>query len=182
MEEKPRQMWPEKDRGDPGLLLPTGVAGTAQGTNAMDESRVGDDTASHNTTETETVGKPPSVAHTTGTRATPAGVRATPVGIRATPRGQGYACRDLGARTPPHAPLIHVGRAEHEQTARQAPRPEAQLGKEVGDDHADPSLDDRRRASPCAGCGDRGVAQPGTAQQEGPAHAGSGSPRKRGAS
>lgn len=34
-----------------------------------------------------------------------------------------------------HAPLVHVGGPEHQQSASSAPRPEAQLSEEVGDDH-----------------------------------------------
>lgn len=59
----------------------------------------------------------------------------------------------------PYAPLIHIGRAQYEQAALQAPRPEAQLGKEVGDDHPDPGLARRKQGPPERG---RGGTQPHT--------------------
>lgn len=40
-----------------------------------------------------------------------------------------------------HTPLIHVGRSKHKKPSTDTPGPEAQLGKQVGEDHPDPSLE-----------------------------------------
>lgn len=41
----------------------------------------------------------------------------------------------------PHSPLIHVGGSQHEEPTTDAPRPEAQLSKQIGEDHPYSSLD-----------------------------------------
>lgn len=57
-------------------------------------------------------------------------------------------------RSRAHAPLIHVGRSEHQQSTASAPGPEAQLSKQIGHDHPYPSLGDTAvNVTPCRAWG-----------------------------
>lgn len=60
--------------------------------------------------------------------------------------------RNLRCPSPsqPHAPLIYIGRSKHKKTSSSTPRPEAQLSKQVGKDHPNPSLGEGKRKLSCA--------------------------------
>lgn len=60
--------------------------------------------------------------------------------------------RDLGCLSPsqPNIPLIHIGRSKHKEASSSTPRPEAQLSKQVGKDHPNPSLGEGKGELSCA--------------------------------
>jgi hypothetical protein len=66
-------------------------------------------------------------------------------------KGPNFLSRDLGSPSPsqPHAPLIHIGRSKHKKASSSTPRPEAQLSKQVGKDHPNPSLGEGKRKLYC---------------------------------
>lgn len=66
--------------------------------------------------------------------------------------GPKFPSRDLGCPSPsqPHTPLIHIGRSKHKKASSSTPRPEAQLSKQVGKHHPNPSLGEGKRKLSCA--------------------------------
>lgn len=62
-------------------------------------------------------------------------------------KGPNFPSRDLRCLSPsqPHAPLIHIGRSKNKKASSSTPRPEAQLSKQVGKDHPNPSLGEGKR-------------------------------------
>lgn len=60
--------------------------------------------------------------------------------------------RDLGCLCPSQSniPLIHIGRSKHKEASSSTPRPEAQLSKQVGKDHPNPSLGEGKGELSCA--------------------------------